>query len=119
MTTTDQHEVIATPILNEFVGTKSGLLCSCCYNIKYELEETQSELKTASEIIKLLQEEIKYMDTYATSMATMETNDNSITTVEENNENFNKWKQSTLKRQNFKNVCPVQHTHSRYHNYTT
>jgi hypothetical protein len=48
-------------------------------------------------------------DTYTASIATMGTNYNSIPTVEDNKENFNKWKLSALKRQNFKKTYPVQH----------
>jgi hypothetical protein len=105
-----QQDDSATSILNDSVVTKSGLLCSCCKDIKLELENTKSELQTSRVIIKLLQEEITYLnDTYSDIRTTTESNYNSISSVGGNKEDdLNKWKQAAARRQKSKKSHSLQ-----------
>jgi hypothetical protein len=99
-----QKDDSATSILNDSVVTKRGLLCSCCKDIKLEFENTKSELQTSREIIKLLQEEITYLnDTYSDIKTTTESNYNSVSSVGSNkHDDLNIWKQAAARRQKSK-----------------
>jgi hypothetical protein len=50
--------VVETPVLTDIAGANNEITCNCCCKIKLKLEEVLSELSSATEIIKLVQEEI-------------------------------------------------------------
>jgi hypothetical protein len=105
-----QQDDSTTSIFNDSVVTKRGLLCSCCKDIKLELENTKSELQTSRETMKLLQEEITYLnDTYSDISTTTESNYNSISSAGGNNDDdLNKWKQAAARRRKSKKSHSLQ-----------
>jgi hypothetical protein len=60
MADTEGSEVGETPVLTDIAGSNNEITCNCCCNIKLKLEEVLSELSSAEEIIKMVQEEINF-----------------------------------------------------------
>jgi hypothetical protein len=60
MADTERSEVGETPVFTDIAGANNEITCNCCCKIKLKLEEALSELSSAKEIIKLVQEEINF-----------------------------------------------------------